>query len=230
MIPDFRFVTVLPCIFSTSQVMKTIGPGCGKKSKIGNRKSSINLGTFASLKPAMSTIRLGDKTFVPYIPEEKILAAVKNVAGRINTDMEGLNPLFLVVLNGSFVFAADLVRDISIPCEVSFVKLASYHGTSSAGAVKELVGLNEDLEGRNVVIVEDIVDSGNTIAHLLDQVQSQRPASVCVASFLFKPEVFKRDFTIKYVGMEIGNDFIVGYGLDYNGLGRNLRDIYVIKP
>ncbi len=176
----------------------------------------------------MDAIQLGDKTFVPYISEEKILGAVKRVADKISIDMNGRNPLFLVVLNGSFIFAADLVRNFSGPCEVSFVKLASYHGTSS-GEVKELVGLNEDLEGRNIVIVEDIVDSGKTIEHILEQVNSQRPESVKVASFLFKPEVFKKDFTIDYIGLEIANDFIVGYGLDYNGLGRNLRDIYVIK-
>jgi hypoxanthine phosphoribosyltransferase len=176
----------------------------------------------------MNAIQLGDKTFVPYISEEKIHEAVKRVADELSADMKGKNPLFLVVLNGSFVFAADLVRNFSAPCEVSFVKLASYHGTSS-GEVKELVGLNEDLEGRDVIIVEDIVDSGKTIEHILEQVNSQRPQSVVVASFLFKPEVFKKDFKIQYIGIEIANDFIVGYGLDYNGLGRNLRDIYVIK-
>ncbi|CAN5440438.1 hypoxanthine phosphoribosyltransferase [soil metagenome] len=176
----------------------------------------------------MNAIQLGDKTFVPYISEEKILGAVKRVADQLSNDLKNKNPLFLVVLNGSFIFAADLVRNFNGPCEVSFVKLASYHGTSS-GEVKELVGLNEDLEGRNIIIVEDIVDSGKTIEHILEQVNSQRPESVCVASFLFKPEVFKKDFKIQYVGLEIANDFIVGYGLDYNGLGRNLRDIYVIK-
>jgi hypoxanthine phosphoribosyltransferase len=176
----------------------------------------------------MDAIQLGDKTFVPYISEEKILGAVKRVADQITIDMKGKNPLFLVVLNGSFIFAADLVRNFSGPCEVSFVKLASYLGTS-AGEIKELVGLNEDLEGRDIVIVEDIVDSGKTIEHILEQVNTQRPGSVAVASFLFKPEVFKRDFKIQYIGLEIPNDFIVGYGLDYNGLGRNLRDIYVIQ-
>jgi hypoxanthine phosphoribosyltransferase len=176
----------------------------------------------------MEFIQLGDKTFIPYITEEKIHGAVKRMAEQIVSDMKGKNPLFLVVLNGSFVFAADLVRQYGGPCEVSFVKLASYHGTAS-GEIKELVGLNEDLEGRNVIIVEDIVDSGKTIEHILEQVGSQRPESVSVASFLFKPEVFKKDFKIQYIGLEIPNDFIVGYGLDYNGLGRNLRDIYVIK-
>ena len=148
---------------------------------------------------------------------------------RINTDLKGKNPLFLVVLNGAFMFAADLVRGITTECEVSFVKLASYSGTSSVGKVKELVGMNENLEGRNIVVVEDIVDSGNTIEHILEDLRSKNPASVSVAAFLFKPGVFKKNFKIQYIGLEIPNDFIVGYGLDYNGLGRNLRDIYVIK-
>ncbi|MCX6312880.1 MAG: hypoxanthine phosphoribosyltransferase [Bacteroidetes bacterium] len=177
----------------------------------------------------MTSIQLGDKTFVPYLPEEKILEAVKHVATRVNDDMKGKNPLFLVVLNGAFMFAADLVRGINTECEVSFVKLASYSGTSSSGKVKELVGMNEKLEGRNIVVVEDIVDSGNTIEHILEDLKTKNPASVVVAAFLFKPDVFKKDFKIQYIGMEIPNDFIVGYGLDYNGLGRNLRDIYVIK-
>ena len=177
----------------------------------------------------MTSIQLGDKTFVPYLPEEKILEAVKHVATRVNDDLKGKNPLFLVVLNGAFMFAADLVRGINTECEVSFVKLASYSGTSSSGKVKELVGMNEKLEGRNIVVVEDIVDSGNTIEHILEDLKTKNPASVVVAAFLFKPDVFKKDFKIQYIGMEIPNDFIVGYGLDYNGLGRNLRDIYVIK-
>lgn len=177
----------------------------------------------------MSIIQLGDKTFIPYIPEDKILKAVNNVARQINNDLKGKNPLFLVVLNGAFVFAADLLRGITTECQVSFVKLASYQGTSSTGKVKELVGMNEELEGRNIVVVEDIVDSGNTIEHILEDLKSKNPASVCVATFLLKPDVFKKDFKIEYVGLEIPNDFIVGYGLDYNGMGRNLRDIYVIK-
>lgn len=177
----------------------------------------------------MSTIQLGDKSFIPYIPEEKILKAVNHVATQINEDMKGKNPLFLVVLNGAFVFAADLLRGITTECQVSFVKLASYHGTTSTGKVKELVGMNEELAGRNIVVVEDIVDSGNTIEHILKDLKSKNPASVSVATFLFKPDVFKKDFKISYIGLEIPNDFIVGYGLDYNGMGRNLKDIYVIK-
>lgn len=178
---------------------------------------------------AASSIQLGDKRFVPYLTEDKIQAAVRQVAGRINADLEGRKPLFLIVLNGSFLFAADLVRDIRTECEVSFVKLASYHGTSSTGKVKELVGLNENIEGRDVVIVEDIVDTGNTIVHIAEQLKAKKPASVRVATLLFKPDAYKKDLPIDYYGIEIPNDFIVGYGLDYNGLGRNLRDIYVVN-
>lgn len=177
----------------------------------------------------MSAIRLGDKTFVPYLPEKKILEAVRNVAGMINRDLAGQKPLFLIVLNGSFLFAADLVREITTECEVSFVKLASYSGTASSGAIKELVGLNENIDGRHVIVVEDIVDTGNTIVHIADQLKEKNPASVRIATLLFKPEAYKKDIPVDYRGIEIPNDFIVGYGLDYDGLGRNLRDIYVIE-
>ncbi|HEU4718257.1 MAG TPA: hypoxanthine phosphoribosyltransferase [Bacteroidia bacterium] len=177
----------------------------------------------------MDPIQLGDKHFVPYISEEKISAAVKNVANAINMDYDGKHPLFLVVLNGSFLFAADLVRSVKLNCEVSFVKLASYEGTSSSGTVKELIGLNESIAGRDVIIVEDIVDTGNTIAQLVEQLLKREPASLRIASLLLKPEVYKKQIPVDYVGLRIPNDFIVGYGLDYNGLGRNLRDIYVIR-
>src|SRR5665213_1286081 len=165
----------------------------------------------------MSSIRLGDKTFIEYIPEIKIRESVKRLADRINRDFQGQRPIFLVVLNGAFVFASDLVRGISTECDVSFVKLASYEGTASTGKVKELVGLNENLEERNVIVVEDIIDSGNTIEHILHQLNKMNAASISVASLLLKPDVFKKDFSIQYIGMEIPNDFIVGYGLDYNG-------------
>jgi hypoxanthine phosphoribosyltransferase len=177
----------------------------------------------------MSAIRLGDKTFVPYLYEEKILRAVGKVAETINKDMEGKNPLFLVVLNGAFLFASDLLRCITTDCEVSFIKLASYEGTSSSGVIKEMIGLTTEIKNRHVVIVEDIVDTGNTITHLAEQLKAKSPASVRVAALLFKPEAYKKEIPVDYVGIEIPNDFIVGYGLDYNGLGRNLRDIYVVK-
>lgn len=177
-----------------------------------------------------SEVKLGDKVFVPYLTEEKIAAAVKVVATKINADYAGKNPLFLVVLNGAFLFAADLLRSIdSDGCEVSFVKFSSYEGVSSTGKVKELIGLNEHLEGRHVIIVEDIVDTGNTIVQMMDDLDHRKPASVRIAALLFKPEAYKKDVKIDYVGIEIPNAFIVGYGLDYDGLGRNLKDIYVIK-
>ncbi len=177
-----------------------------------------------------SEVKLGDKTFVPYLTEDKIAVAVKQVAQKINTDYAGKNPLFLVILNGSFLFAADLLRAIdSDGCEVSFVKFSSYSGTESTGKVKELIGLNEHLDGRDVIIVEDIVDTGNTIVQMMDDLLKRNPASVRIAALLFKPEAYKKQIKIDYVGMEIPNAFIVGYGLDYDGLGRNLKDIYVIK-
>ena len=177
----------------------------------------------------MPAIQLGDKTFVPYLTEDKIHSAVRKVAGMINADLAGKKPLFIVVLNGSFLFAADLVREFNGECEVSFMKLASYHGTQSGGTIKELVGLNESIEGRDIVVVEDIVDTGNTIVHISEQLKTKNPASVRIATLLFKPEAYKKEIKIDYRGIEIPNDFIVGYGLDYDGLGRNLRDIYVIS-
>ena len=174
-------------------------------------------------------IQLGDKVFVPYLDSRKIADAVANVAVQINKDYAGKNPLFLVVLNGAFLFAADLLRSIETGCEVSFVKFSSYHGTESSGKVKELIGLNEDLNGRDVIIVEDIVDTGTTIVQMMKDLESRHPGSVRIAALLFKPEAYKKDIRIDYVGIEIPNAFIVGYGLDYNGLGRNLSEIYVIK-
>ncbi len=174
-------------------------------------------------------VKLADKTFVPYLSGEKIGAAVKLVAEKINSDYAGKNPLFLVVLNGAFLFAADLLRSIDVDCEVSFVKFSSYQGTSSTGKVKELIGLNENLKGRDVIIVEDIVDTGTTIVQMMADLDQRHTASVKIATLLFKPEAYKKDIKIDYIGLEIPNAFIVGYGLDYDGLGRNLKDIYVIK-
>lgn len=174
-------------------------------------------------------VQLHDKVFVPYLQESKIAEAVKAVAAKINADYRGKNPLFLVVLNGAFLFAADLLRGIDVDCEVSFVKFSSYEGTSSTGKIKELIGLNENLEGRDVIIVEDIVDTGTTIVQMMEDLAKRKTSSVRIASLLFKPEAYKKDIKIDYVGMEIPNAFIVGYGLDYDGRGRNLKDIYVIK-
>ena len=176
----------------------------------------------------MNTIKVKDKEFAVSIPEEKILAEVERLAACLNRDLAGKNPLFLCVLNGSFMFAADLFRRIDIPAEISFVKLSSYQGTASTGKVKELVGLAEDITGRTVVVVEDIVDTGYTMKGLLADLVSRGPEAVHVCTLLLKPDKLKVPLDIKYVALEIPNDFIVGYGLDYDGYGRNLRDIYTV--
>ena len=169
-----------------------------------------------------------DKTFETFIPEEEILRRVKAVADRINVDMAGKNPLFLAVLNGAFVFAADLLRMITIPCEISFVKLASYEGTTSTGKVKEVIGINENLSGRTVVIVEDIVDTGLTMKQMVETLGTRQPESVHICTLLLKPDKLKVDLDIEYVAMEVPNEFILGYGLDYDQQGRQLRDIYTL--
>jgi len=176
----------------------------------------------------MSRVTIKDKTFETSIPESEILQRVKAVAARINKDMEGRNPLFLAVLNGAFVFAADLMREITIPCEISFVKLASYQGTTSTGKVTEVIGINEDLAGRDIIIVEDIVDTGLTMKRMVETLGTRKPASVQICALLVKPEKLQVELDIKYAALEIPNDFIVGYGLDYDQQGRNLRDIYTL--
>jgi len=171
-------------------------------------------------------IRIADKVFELFIPRGEIAEAVEILAERINRDYaERENPLFLGVLNGAFLFMSDLVRRIGFPCEVSFIKLASYDGTDSRGEVSELIGLAHEIRGRHLIIVEDIVDSGTTIDHLMRILQERAPASIEVAALLFKPDVCRKDFPLRY-GMAVPNDFLIGYGLDYNGFGRNLPDIY----
>ena len=176
----------------------------------------------------METIQIKDKKFTVSIPEADILREVERVAGEINRDLADKNPLFLSVLNGSFMFTADLMKRITIPCEVSFVKLASYQGIASTGKVKEVIGVNEDLTGRTIVIVEDIIDTGLTMQRLLETLGTRRPKEIHIATLLVKPEKLKVDLDIEYVAMHIPNDFIVGYGLDYDGLGRNYKDIYTV--
>ena len=180
------------------------------------------------LKSIMSRVKIKDKTFETSIPEAEILKRIQAVADRINKDMEGKTPIFLAVLNGSFMFAADLMKMVTIPCEISFVKLASYEGTSSTGKIKKMIGINTDLTGRNVIIVEDNVESGLTMQNMLDQLKGHNPASVSICTLLLKPEKLTVDLDIDYTVMEIPNDFIVGYGLDYDQQGRNLRDIYTL--
>ncbi|MBP7856592.1 MAG: hypoxanthine phosphoribosyltransferase [Prevotella sp.] len=176
----------------------------------------------------MSIVQIKDKTFKTFIPEQEILQRVKAVADRLNHDMEGKNPLFLAVLNGSFMFAADLMRNITIPSEISFVKLASYQGTTTTGEVKEVIGINEDLTGRTVVIVEDIVDTGFTMKRMLETLGTRGPESLHICTLLLKPGKLQVKLDVEYAAMEIPNDFIVGYGLDYDQQGRNLRDIYTL--
>lgn len=176
----------------------------------------------------MQTIHVKDKTFRISIPAEKIHRAVEDIAARINHDLRDENPVFLVVLNGAFIFAADLYRKITIESEISFVKLASYSGTQTTSEVRELIGINEKLKGRTVVIVEDIIDTGTTMQYLIRKLEYLGVKKVFLAALLFKPTAFRESFRIDYLGMEIPNDFIVGYGLDYDGAGRNYPDIYRI--
>jgi hypoxanthine phosphoribosyltransferase len=174
-------------------------------------------------------ITIKDKKFDLFIEQEVIEHEIKRVAKQINVELEGRNPIFLAVLNGAFMFAGELMKEVSIPSEITFVRLASYQGTASTQKVKEVLGLNENITGRVVVIVEDIVDSGATMVSLLEELAQYQPKEVKIATLLFKPTALKKKLHIDYVALEIPNDFIVGYGLDYDGYGRNLKDIYKIK-
>lgn len=176
----------------------------------------------------MSRIKLIDKVFETSITEAEIQERVKAVANRINKDMADKNPILLAVLNGSFMFAADLMRMLTIPCEISFVKLASYQGTTSTGTIKEVIGINEDLSGRTVIIIEDIVESGLTIKRMIETIGTRAPKSIHICTLLIKPDRLTVPLDVEYAAIEIPNDFIVGYGLDYNQQGRNLRDIYTL--
>jgi len=176
----------------------------------------------------MEKVQVKDKFFEVSIRSDEILKAVGNLADRINEDLKGKNPLFIGVLNGSFIFAADLLKKVNIDCGISFIKLASYQGTSSTGDVKTLVGLDEDIRDRTVVIIEDIVDTGNTIVNLVDQLTAFAPKEIKIATLLFKPNAYDKDIPIDYVALEVPDDFLIGYGLDYDGFGRNHEHIYTI--
>jgi len=173
-------------------------------------------------------IKLKDKTFKPFIDQKRIAIEVKRIAQEINVELTNDFPIFLAVLNGSFMFASDLLKEIEIPCEISFVKLASYEGLKSSGKVKQLLGLNQRVENRTVVILEDIVDTGVTIEKLVSLLNTEKAKKIKIARVLFKPDSYKKEFTIDYIGFKIPNDFVVGYGLDYDGLGRNLKEIHII--
>ena len=199
------------------------------KKKMKNFCSALDF--FVSLHPkreAMSKVTIKDKTFRTSMSEAQIKARVKELAQQMSRELDGKHPLFLAVLNGAFIFAADLMREMTIPCEISFVKLASYQGTVSSGKVTEVIGINEDLTGRTVVIVEDIVETGLTIKCMMEQIGTRNPASVQVCTLFFKPDMLREDLKLDYVAFPIPNDFILGYGLDYDGDGRGLKDLYVL--
>lgn len=174
------------------------------------------------------TITIKDKQFKVFIKQEAIEQGIKRVADQMNAELEGKDPVFLAVLNGAFMFAGELMKEVSVPSEITFVRLASYQGTATTHRVQEVLGLNESIKGRVVVIVEDIVDSGNTMVALTAELMKHEPAEVKIATLLFKPAALKQDLSPDYVALEIPNDFIVGYGLDYDGYGRNLKDIYKV--
>ena len=177
----------------------------------------------------MKRITLWDKEFEISLPYEEIQAAIKKMACKMKEDLEGENALFVCILNGSFMFAADLMKELELlDAEITFLKLASYSGTSSTGEIKELIGLNENIKDRTVVVLEDIVDSGHTIADVIAQITRKGAKEVKIATLLFKPDALKMEIHLDYVGVVIPNDFIVGYGLDFDRRGRNLKDIYTL--
>ena len=173
-------------------------------------------------------IKLQDKTFRVLISAEEIDKAVSRVAEQLNERYQGRTPIFLGVLSGSFLFLADLVRKVNFESQLAFVKISSYDGTESTGNVKQQFGVDFDIEGRDIIIVEDIVETGHSMNYLLDHLRKKNPASISICTLFFKPEKFLYEYDIDYTALSIGNEFIVGYGLDYNQLGRNLKDIYVI--
>jgi hypoxanthine phosphoribosyltransferase len=182
-----------------------------------------------SSKPAiMKEIRILDKTFREMISEEALSKRIAELAGQINSDLAGKDVVFLGILNGAFLFAADLFRRVELQARISFVKLASYEGTSSSGSIKELIGWNEDIKNKTVVVVEDIVDTGNTLERVFGELVIRKAAEIRIATMLYKPAAYKKDIHLEYVGFEIPNDFVVGFGLDYNGFGRNLPSVYTL--
>jgi len=176
----------------------------------------------------MAQITVLDKTFESYISHDQIDQAIQRIASNLEKDLAEENPLFLVILNGAFMFAGDLFKKLTFPAEISFIKFASYDGTQSSGEVRQLIGLDENIEGRSVVLVEDIVDTGISMEKVLEYLTTKKPKEVRIATLLFKPKSYQKHFKIDYTGLEIPNDFIIGFGLDYNGQARNLKDIYKI--
>jgi len=177
----------------------------------------------------MNTVKIKDKEFELFLTQDVIEKAIDDIAEKLNKDLAKKDPLFICVLNGSFMYASELMKRVSIPCEVSFVKMSSYKGTTSTGKLKEIYGLEEDINGRTVVIVEDIVDTGYTMSLMLEQLTCDEPKEIFVTTLLLKPDALQHPVQLDYVALEIPSDFIVGYGLDYDGYGRNLPDIYKVK-
>jgi hypoxanthine phosphoribosyltransferase len=176
----------------------------------------------------MKEINILDKKFREYLTEKVIQKRIEELAIQINTDLAGKEVVFLGILNGAFLFAADLFRRINFPARISFIKLASYQGTSSQGLIKELIGWNEDIKNKTIVVIEDIVDTGNTLERIVDELVIRKAAEVRIAALLYKPAAYTKDIPLDYIGFEIPNDFVVGFGLDYDGFGRNLPSVYTL--
>ncbi|MEA2043662.1 MAG: hypoxanthine phosphoribosyltransferase [Bacteroidota bacterium] len=176
----------------------------------------------------MKRIKILDKEFEVSITEEQIQKEVKAIAEQMNKDFEGEDVLFMAILNGAFMFASDLFKHIDIQAQITFVKMASYEGTVSSGNVKRLIGINEDIKGKTVIVLEDIVDTGLTMESIKKQLQGYEPKAIKIATMLHKPDAFQKDYAIDYIGMNIPDRFIVGYGLDYDGYGRNIKEIYTL--
>jgi hypoxanthine phosphoribosyltransferase len=177
----------------------------------------------------MNTIQVNDKLFTSFLSEVEILAQVERIANEINTDYVGKRPLFIAILNGSFMFGSDLFKSLKIDAEICFIKLASYKGIKSTGQVTTAIGLDVSLKDRDVILIEDIVDTGKTLHEFLPQLHNQNPSSIKIAALLHKPEALLYPIKVDYLGFEVPNKFLVGYGLDYDGLGRNLKEIFQLK-
>jgi len=176
----------------------------------------------------MKEIRILDKNFRELISEKTIQKRVDELAKQMNHDLKDKDVVFLGILNGAFLFAADLFRKLEIPARISFVKLASYQGTKSSGSIKELIGWNEDIKNKTVVVLEDIVDTGHTLERIMDELVMRKASEIRIATALYKPDAYKSKIHLDYVGFEIPNDFVVGYGLDYDGFGRNIPSVYTL--
>jgi hypoxanthine phosphoribosyltransferase len=176
----------------------------------------------------MKEINILDKYFREYLTENTIQQRINELADVMNSELAGKEVVFLGILNGAFLFAADLFRRINFPARISFIKLASYQGTTSQGLIKELIGWNEDIKNKTIVVIEDIVDTGNTLERIVDELQIRKAAEIKIAALLYKPDAYTKNIPLDYIGFEIPDNFVVGYGLDYDGFGRNLPAVYTL--